>query len=190
MEAGANAFISKPLFASTLYNSLISVVDNEPSNGLTENGETGSIGDFTGKRFLLVEDNDLNGEIATELLTVTGAAIEWAHDGQEAVDMFMASGEGYYDLVLMDIQMPRMNGYEATRTIRSGKHPDAQTIPIFAMTADAFSEDVAAAKASGMNGHIAKPIDASLLYRILEDTLRENRPTDDMKNAQEIRTQS
>ncbi|WP_232455506.1 response regulator [Oxalobacter formigenes] len=190
LEAGANAFISKPLFASTLYNTLVSVVDNEPANEQTENGQTGSIGDFTGKRFLLVEDNDLNGEIATELLNVTGAAIEWAHDGQEAADMFMASGEGYYDLVLMDIQMPRMNGYEAARTIRSATHPDAKTIPIFAMTADAFSEDVAAARASGMNGHIAKPIDSSLLYRILDETLREKRPADDMKNAQEIRTQS
>ena len=116
MEAGANTFISKPLFASTLYNTLVSVVDNKPSNGLTENGQSGSIRNFTGKRFLLVEDNDLNGEIATELLTMTGVAIEWAHDGQEAVDMFIASKEGRYDLVLMDIQMPRMNGYEATRT--------------------------------------------------------------------------
>lgn len=115
--------------------------------------------DFTGKRFLLAEDNELNCEIAIELLSATGAQIDHASDGQQCVEIFSRSPENYYDLILMDIQMPLMNGYAATEKIRSLPRKDAITIPIWAMTADAFVEDIAKANAVGMNGHFAKPLD-------------------------------
>ncbi len=124
--------------------------------------------DFTGKRMLLVEDNEFNREIAQEFLEMTGATVECAENGSEAVDFFTNSESGHYDIILMDVQMPIMDGYEATRT---SAHPDASSIPILAMTANAFSEDVAAAVASGMNGHIAKPIDVATLYRLLNSHL-------------------
>ena len=123
--------------------------------------------DLTGRRVLLVEDNDLNAEIATEVLKMTGIAVEHAQDGIEAVDMMAASPEGYYDMVLMDIQMPRMNGYDATRAIRAMSRRDCKQIPVIAMTANAFAEDVQAARTVGMNEHIAKPLDLNALARSL-----------------------
>lgn len=120
--------------------------------------------DFKDKRILLVEDNELNREIATELIGITGAFTESAEDGMRAVEMFENSPEGYYDLILMDIQMPRMNGYEATRCIRALKRSDALQVPIFAMTADAFAEDVKKSQEAGMNTHISKPLDVHAVY--------------------------
>ena len=113
--------------------------------------------DFKGKRILLVEDNELNREIAEELIGVTGASVESAEDGVQAVEMFKESAEGYYDLILMDVQMPHMDGYEATRCIRALGRSDAQKVPIFAMTANAFAEDVQKSREAGMNAHISKP---------------------------------
>lgn len=115
--------------------------------------------DFTGKRFLLAEDNEINREIAIELLSASGAEIETAGDGQQCVKMFEYSPAGYYDLILMDIQMPVMDGYTAAKKIRQLDREDAKTIQIWAMTADAFVEDVEKAKSCGMNGHFAKPLD-------------------------------
>lgn len=120
--------------------------------------------DFKDKRILLVEDNELNREIAMELIGITGAFTESAEDGMQAVEMFENSPEGYYDLILMDIQMPRMNGYEATRCIRALKRSDALQVPIFAMTADAFAEDVKKSQEAGMNTHISKPLDVHAVY--------------------------
>ena len=114
--------------------------------------------DFKGKRILLVEDNELNREIAEELIGVTGASVESAEDGVQAVEMFKESAEGYYDLILMDVQMPHMDGYEATRCIRALGRSDAQKVPIFAMTANAFAEDVQKSREAGMNAHISKPL--------------------------------
>ncbi len=115
--------------------------------------------DFTGKRALLVEDNDLNAEIAAEILKMTGMEVERACDGREAVDMFTASEKDYYDIIFMDIQMPVMGGYEATRLIRKMRRKDAKSIPIFALTANAFVSDINEAKDAGMDEHLAKPID-------------------------------
>ena len=123
--------------------------------------------DFKGKRILLVEDNELNREIAEELIGVTGASVESAEDGVQAVEMFKESAEGYYDLILMDMQMPEMDGYQTAEAIRKSGHPRAADIPIIAMTADAFHEDVVRAYAAGMNGHLAKPINPALLYQTL-----------------------
>ena len=127
--------------------------------------------DFEGKRILLVEDNLLNREIALELISATGATVEEAEDGVEAVEKFEHSSEGYYDLILMDIQMPRLNGYEATRRIRLLPRSDARQVLIFAMTADAFADDIAKSKEAGMNAHISKPLDIKLLYQQLNAVL-------------------
>ena len=121
--------------------------------------------DFKGKRILLVEDNELNREIAEELIGVTGASVESAEDGVQAVEMFKESAEGYYDLILMDVQMPHMDGYEATRCIRALGRSDAQKVPIFAMTANAFAADVQKSREAGMNAHISKPLNIRAVYK-------------------------
>ncbi len=123
--------------------------------------------DYTGKRALLVEDNGLNAEIAQEILGITGMTVERAENGQKALDMFAASSLGYYDVIFMDVQMPIMDGYEATRRIRDMKREDASSVPIMAMTANAFVSDINEAKSAGMNEHLAKPIDFDKLIEAL-----------------------
>ena len=123
--------------------------------------------DFHGARILLAEDNAINREIAVELLKKANIVTDCATNGEEAVAMFSASKENQYQLILMDIQMPVMNGYEATKVIRSSQRKEAKSIPIYAMTANAYPEDVTHALSFGMNGHIAKPIDPSILYRTM-----------------------
>lgn len=127
--------------------------------------------DFSQKRLLLVEDNLINMEIAGMILAQLGFTVETAENGQIAVDMVSASKPGYYDLILMDIQMPVMDGYTATRTIRSMENTELSQIPIVAMTANAFAEDVQAAKDAGMQAHIAKPVDIAVLTRTLQEIL-------------------
>lgn len=166
-RAGVNAFIEKPLFESSLYNLLVSVFGTKPSPEKPEDWQK----DYTGRRFLLTEDNAMNMEIAIELLHMTGASVDSASNGQEAVETFMASPAGFYDAIFVDVQMPVMDGYTATRTVRASGHPDAKTISIIAMTANTFTEDIDAALASGMNGHIAKPVDVRALYQIIETVL-------------------
>lgn len=163
--AGANAFLSKPIFASTLYNTLLTVTGVDRAVKNYEVLKPGSA--LKGRRVLLAEDNDLNREIAMELLEMAGMEMDFACNGQEALEQFLLHGDSY-DLILMDIQMPVMNGYEAARAIRQSGHPKAQTIPIVAMTADAFHEDIVKAGESGMNGHLAKPIDPARLYQTIE----------------------
>ena len=167
--AGANAFIAKPLFESSLCHVLSSVIGRDRG---TEEEFQASTASFEGKRFLLAEDNELNREIAVEILKTTGAEIICAENGKEAVDRFNGCTAGYYDLILMDIQMPVMDGYDAARSIRQSKHEDAGRIPILAMTANAFRADEEDALAAGMNGHIAKPIDVDALYRTMSELLR------------------
>lgn len=162
-EAGICGFISKPLFKSTLYHGLLQYMD--PSQD-EEEVQKASAKDFTGVRILLAEDNDINYEIASELLSNIGMEIERAQNGQICLDMFQKSPEGYYDAVLMDIRMPIMTGYEAARGIRALERGDAG-LPIIAMTADAFSEDVKKCKECGMNDHTSKPIDMDVLMKLL-----------------------
>ncbi len=127
--------------------------------------------DFGGKRVLLAEDNELNREIAEELLSEVGLAVESAENGKICAEMFAASEVGYYDAVFMDLRMPVMNGYEATEAIRAMFRPDAATVPIIAMSADAFSDDVSRCLACGMNAHTAKPIDMAVVCRLLKQYL-------------------
>ncbi|MDD3412123.1 MAG: response regulator, partial [Eubacteriales bacterium] len=159
-EAGANLFISKPLFQSTVFNALMQVTGGV----IKETQKEQDSYDFSGHRALLAEDNETNTEIAMDLMEIVNLGCDHAANGREAVDMFTASKPGTYDMIFMDIQMPEMDGYEAARAIRASSHPEAAAIPIYAMTANAFTEDVAAALSAGMNGHIAKPIDTKTFY--------------------------
>ena len=163
-EAGISGFISKPLFKSTLYHALCKYMDIETENDQTLDQNI----DLSGRRILLAEDNELNWEVASELLSDLGAELDWAEDGQICLDKFQKSPAGYYDAILMDIRMPHMTGYEAAKAIRRISHPDALSIPIIAMSADAFSDDIQHCMESGMNAHIAKPIDIIELTRLLK----------------------
>jgi len=165
--AGANEFIGKPLFASRVIRLFNGLMGEETKAEEKTLKDVMNQYDFTGKRVLLVEDNELNTEIAVEILEMAGLQVETAQNGKIAVEMVKASSTGYYDLVLMDIQMPVMDGHEATRMIRKLDHPDAKTLPVVAMTANAFASDVQAAHDAGMNGHIAKPLDFNHLVKVL-----------------------
>ena len=163
-EAGISGFISKPLFKSTLYHALRQYMGTETEHGQTINQTI----DLSGHRILLAEDNELNWEVAKELLSDLDVELDWAEDGKICLNKFRKSTEGYYDVILMDIRMPHMTGYEATKAIRGTNHPDALSIPIIAMSADAFSDDIQRCLESGMNAHIAKPIDIIELTRLLK----------------------
>jgi CheY-like chemotaxis protein len=127
---------------------------------------------FKGRRILLAEDNELNAEIAMEILKEAGFEVDWAEDGQVCVSMLENSADNFYEVVLMDVQMPNMNGYEATKVIRALKNPVKANIPIIAMTANAFEEDKRDAMRAGMNGHLAKPIDVHDLFKTLTGILQ------------------
>ena len=163
-EAGVTHFCSKPLFMSELRDVLSRPYAAQPEKQAPEQPE----GNYEGKKLLLAEDNELNREIATELLKGMGFVIDVAVDGVEAVEKMRTAAPGQYDLILMDIQMPHMDGYEATRQIRKLPNEAAANIPIIAMTANAFEEDRQNAFAAGMNGHIAKPIEVSKLAETLK----------------------
>jgi signal transduction histidine kinase/DNA-binding response OmpR family regulator len=169
--AGVNAFIEKPLFKSRLTHVLKTVLSGEHVNILdnAEVMENLPKDRYSGWRVLLVDDNELNIEVGAEILEMTGLEVEMAHNGREAVDMVTSKPDGYYHMVFMDIQMPVMNGYEAVRAIRNSQREDLKTLPVIAMTADAFAEDVKRAMEAGMNSHISKPIDVVKLQKIIEE---------------------
>ena len=166
-EAGVTAFCSKPLFFSELRGCLYSIVAAD-TKGKTDElpAEPLRVG-----RILLAEDNVLNQEIAVAILEEAGFSVEVASNGQVAVDMLKGSEPGYYQVILMDVQMPEMNGYEATKAIRSLENKELASLPILAMTANAFEEDKQEALRSGMDGHIAKPIDIKTLMEMLDEVL-------------------
>ena len=157
--AGVTAFCATPMFMSDLRESLLHALGRK-AEAKEENPIPGMehMEKFKGKKMLLVEDNELNREIAIEILKEYGFRMETAENGQEAVNIVSASRPGEYDLILMDIQMPVMDGMKATKHIRSLKDPKLSAIPIIAMTANAFDEDKKAAYDCGMNGFISKPI--------------------------------
>lgn len=166
MAAGIDGYIEKPFFQSTFRKCMLKYLEGEEIS----NHETMAY-DFHDKTFLLAEDNELNREIAVELLSGFGARLEAAVNGEEALRLFRNSTPGYYSMILMDIQMPVMNGYEAARAIRALDRADAKTVPIIAMTADAFVEDIRNAEAAGMNGHMAKPLSFDALALEIEKYL-------------------
>lgn len=162
-EAGVDTCIAKPLFQSSLFEILMSLSQGKLVNKTAKEESF----DFTGKKLLLVDDTPINREIAAELLQMVGFTVDTAENGKEAVETFEKSAPGTYDAILMDVQMPVMNGYEATKVIRRSDHPDAKNLTIIAMTANAFAEDIAASMEAGMNDHISKPIDTELMYEVL-----------------------
>lgn len=166
IDAGVNGFIMKPLFQSRLIYKLKQFALKEPE---CQSIKRSSLlpGSHEGKHILLVEDNELNREIAMELIASTGAIVETAENGEIAVEKMKESHEFYYDLILMDMQMPKMNGCEATMAIRKLRRKDAKSIPIVAMTANAFSEDMTKTRQAGMNEHMSKPIDVTILSETL-----------------------
>ncbi len=160
-EAGANGFVSKPLFRSILYDKINELLGTEAKSVEPENDYS----DLQGMNILIAEDNDINWEIISAMLGMFGITTERAENGRLCVEKMQQAEEGKYALIFMDIQMPEMNGLEATRTIRKLEDPWASSIPIIAMTADAFSENVTECMNAGMNGHIAKPIDIKLVIK-------------------------
>lgn len=162
-EAGVNGFIAKPLFKSTLYYGLRKFM------GITdEQEEIGAGIDLSGRLVLVAEDNEINWEILEQLLSDVGMELEWAENGKICLEKFSRSEYGRYDAILMDVRMPVMNGYEATEAIRALEREDAKNIPIIAMTADAFSEDIQKCLESGMNAHAAKPINIEEVVSLLK----------------------
>ncbi|WP_024860469.1 response regulator [Ruminococcus flavefaciens] len=160
-KAGANAFISKPLFRSTLYDTINDVLGTGAKSAEPENDYS----DLHGMNILIAEDFDVNWEVISALLEMYGINTERAENGRICVEKIKSAAEGSYDLIFMDIQMPEMNGLDATKNIRALDDPWASSIPIIAMTADAFSENVTECLNSGMNGHISKPVDIKLVIK-------------------------
>lgn len=169
VEAGANMFIPKPLFQSSLFDLFMTLTGGGVAG---KKAAPAAPRDFSGKRVLLAEDNAMNRMVAEGLLGKFGLECDSVMDGRMAVDKFLASAPGYYDAILMDIQMPHMNGYEAARAIRCSAHPEAKTIQIIALTADAFNEDITKTLSNGMNGHVAKPIEPDVLAEALDTAFK------------------
>lgn len=171
-DVGVTAYCNKPIFFSDLRDTLISCIKTEDKeeDPKTDSPNEPQTNQFVGKRLLLVEDNELNREIAEEVLIENGFNVETAEDGEVAVKMVAKNDTGYYDLILMDVQMPKMNGYDATRAIRADEK--GKSVPIVAMTANAFDEDRRKAIESGMNAHIAKPIDIGELIKVINNLLK------------------
>jgi signal transduction histidine kinase/CheY-like chemotaxis protein len=171
-EAGVTGFVSKPIFLSELRD-VLSVPFSKEIGQTTEKHETEKepVDNFEGKSILIVEDNQLNQEIATEILTQYGFTVKTVDDGSKAVDVMQVASPGQYDLILMDIQMPQMDGYQATKEIRKIQNSDIANIPIIAMTANAFEDDRALAENAGMNAYVTKPIDIGKLIEIIRKFL-------------------
>lgn len=171
-QAGADMFIPKPLFQSTLFD-LFMTLAGEPEPDVATPVSTISH-KLAGHRILLAEDNAMNRKVAVAILQKLGLEIITAEDGQKAVDAFITSAPGYYDAILMDIQMPVLDGYGATHLIRTSNHPQASSIPIIALSANAFNEDVAKSLSNGMNDHVSKPIDVTILANALAKAFERN----------------
>jgi CheY-like chemotaxis protein len=169
-EAGVTAFCSKPLFMSELRKVLTQpfLSAQEPQAAQSEHE---ALPEFTGKRVLLAEDNEVNQMIAETILTEANLCVEIANDGTEAVEMVKTAPVGYYDVILMDIQMPKMDGYEAAKRIRALEDREKACIPIIAVTANAFEEDRKSALGAGMNGYLAKPYDIPAMLGMLSNLL-------------------
>ena len=168
LEAGVDSFISKPLFAQNLIEEFRSALKRKNVTAK----KTAAKADLTGRRILLAEDVAINAEIMAMVLQSKQMTSELAVNGRIAVDMFSEHPAGYYDAILMDMRMPEMDGLEATRTIRAMDREDAKTIPIIALTANAFDEDVQRSMQAGLNAHLSKPVQPELLFETLEGLIQ------------------
>lgn len=168
IAAGVDYFINKPLFQSTLFNTLMKMTAVTVDDFDIPEEKY----DFRGKRVLIAEDVDINMEVAVNILEITGIEVVPAENGKIAVDIFEKSEAGHFDCILMDVNMPVMDGYEAARKIRAMDREDAKTVPIYAMTANVFASDVSDAMNAGMNGHLAKPIEVDVIYRTLNQAFK------------------
>lgn len=164
-------FMTKPVFQSSLFNILMQIAGRKDPEKDAAAEETY---DFSGRHILLAEDVELNMEVAVKLLTTVGAEVSCAENGKKALDLYLESPDWFFDCILLDINMPEMDGYETVRAIRKSTKPDAKTVSVFAMSANAFSEDIVAAVDAGMNGHIAKPIEVRILYETLQEVFKRN----------------
>ena len=175
-EIGVDYFMPKPFFISTFKEIIRQITDNQKKH------ETDQTDVVRGMHILVVDDLKVNRLLLTKILTTLGAVSDTAANGQEAVEKFEASQPGEYDLIMMDVQMPLLNGYEATRAIRSGEHPSAGSVPIIAMTANAFVDDVREAIESGMDAHIAKPVQIDSLkdtsQQVLDSRMEQSKERD------------
>ena len=169
MEAGVDSFISKPLFAAALLEEFKSALKRKNLAG--ENAITKA--ELSGRKVLLAEDMQINAEIILMVLNMRQVEADLAENGKIAVDMFRDHPEGYYDAILMDMRMPEMDGLEATRHIRAMDRPDAKTIPIIALTANAFDEDVQRSLQAGLNAHLTKPVQPDALFETLETLIED-----------------
>lgn len=170
-EAGANYFVTKPVFQSVLFNVLSRMAGRtveERREGRTD------YYDFAGRHVLVAEDVELNMEVAVKILERTGIEVSCAENGKKALEIYEQSPENYFDCIFLDINMPEMDGYEAVRAIRESGRKDASGVPVFAMTANAFAEDISAVMDAGMNGHIAKPIEIDILYETLQEVFKKS----------------
>jgi CheY-like chemotaxis protein len=165
IEAGVDTFASKPLFAGTVMDEFRAAYRKKKP------GPARPAVDLKGRRILLAEDVAINAEIMMMVLSMREMDVDHAPNGKIAVEMYREHGPGYYDAVLMDMRMPEMDGLEATRTIRASNQADAATIPIIALTANAFDEDVQRSMQAGLNAHLSKPVEPDLLFETLEELL-------------------
>ena len=176
-QAGVDVILSKPLFTDTLTQCVRNILSQREETGASASEQAASEDspagtELSGSRILVVEDVELNAEILMAILEMENIRSEHAENGQIAVDMFSGHPTGYYDAILMDVRMPVMDGLEASRTIRALDRPDAKTVPIIAMTANAFDEDVQNSLQAGMNAHLSKPVEPEILYETLNRMIR------------------
>ena len=169
LHSGVDSFLAKPLFASNVIDEFERIARRNNMSLFKEKKRA----ELKGKRILMAEDVLINAEITKQIVMARGADIEHAENGKIAVEMFEASSIGHYDGVLMDVRMPVMDGLEATAAIRKLDRPDAKTVPIIAMTANAFDEDVQLSLQAGMNAHLSKPVEPERLYQTLEELIWE-----------------
>ncbi|MCR5847910.1 MAG: response regulator [Lachnospiraceae bacterium] len=161
VSAGVDSFIAKPLFASNVVEEFRLAFEKKKDSGEVKKA------DLKGKRILLAEDMEVNAEIMGMVLNMREMEVEYAKNGKEALDLFSSHEEGYFDAILMDMNMPEMDGLESTTKIRALERNDAKSIPIIALTANAFDEDVQRSLQAGMNAHLSKPVEPDILFETL-----------------------
>ena len=171
VSAGVDSFIAKPLFSENLLNELKNVLKNKkPTSIVKENQHKANL---QGRHILLAEDMEVNAQIMIEVLSMREMETDHAVNGKEAVNLYESKPEGYYDAILMDMRMPEMDGLTASRTIRASKRADSATIPIIALTANAFDEDVQRSLQAGLNAHLSKPVEPTVLFETLEKLIKD-----------------